>query len=38
MTTFATDFGTTSLAETQFSFALGVATLTLLKPYLRNPI
>jgi|TARA_B110000971_G_scaffold100966_1_gene103865 2-(1,2-epoxy-1,2-dihydrophenyl)acetyl-CoA isomerase len=38
MTTFAIDFDTTSLAETQFTFADGVATLTLHKPDLRNAI
>ena len=38
MTTFAIDFDATSLAETQFSFAEGVATLTLHNPDLRNAI
>jgi 2-(1,2-epoxy-1,2-dihydrophenyl)acetyl-CoA isomerase len=38
MTTLAIDFDVESLAETQFSFADGVATLTLHKPELRNAI
>ena len=38
MTTFAIDFDAASLAETQFSFAEGVATLTLHNPALRNAI
>ena len=38
MTTFAINFDTSSLAETQFAFADGVATLTLHKPDLRNAI
>lgn len=38
MTTFAIDFDATSLAETQFEFAQGVAILTLNKPDLRNAI
>jgi len=38
MTAFAIYFDTTSLAETQFSLADGVATLTLQKPDLRNAI
>ena len=38
MTAFAIYFDTTSLAETQFSLADGVATLTLQKPDLLNAI